>query len=346
MKLAGEILILVLMLLSNGRVLTIRKPHLDPLVMLAPLSFLLSSLMIFAHSDDVFTLMIFFISILVLLSNFHALIRYGSRLVIDRYSPLMKTWAWFTTILSAGTLITLLVFAPVNVSAKELGVTDTQQTYSGSFTKGFEPSEKFERATGFVHEYSTNPNLSMRSNVILFMPDKRGDLEHYYPFLISLSKAGYTIISGDFYSRDCRWVHTIEDSRMLRRLGLVIRSANNTSRFLSQREFYTYNFSLEYETMLSIASEKYGPDCKFFLVTDNLAVTAAEDMKRKYPDLITGIYDISSSPEYKTPGYGFIRQTDPLFAKYLGFSKEKSLESIKACVAATSEAVNAVWLKK
>lgn len=346
MKLAGEILILVLMLLSNGRVLTIRKPHLDPLVMLAPLSFLLSLLMLFAYSNDIFTLLIFLISILVLLSNFHALIRYGSRLVIDRYSPLMKTWAWLTTILSAATLVTVIIFAPERVSAKELGVTDTLQTYSGSFSKGFETSDKFERATGFVHEYSTCPNITMRSNVILFMPDKRADTEHYNPYLVSLAKAGYTILSGDFYSRDCRWIHTIEDSRMFRRLGLIIRSTANPSRYNSQREFYTYNFSMELETLISIASEKYGPDCRFFLVTDNMAVTAAEDVRRKHPELITGIYDISSSREYRTPGYGFIRQTDPLLAKYLGFGKEKNLESVTACVSATSETVNSVWLKK
>ncbi len=346
MKLYGEILILVLMLLSNGRVLTIRKPHLDPLVVLAPLSFLLSSLNLSAFGIDSFSIAIFVISFLVLVSNFHALIRYGSRLVIDRYSPLMKTWAWLTTILTLTVLITLLLFKPVDFRPRKSGVTNTVINYTGNFTRGFEPAEKFTICTGFLHEYSTNPERTYKPDVVLFMPDKRGDTVNYEPFLYQLSKAGYTILAGDFYTKDCKWLHTVEDSRIMRRLGLCIRGVSNPSKFLSQKEFYTFNFYREYKVMVELGKEKYGDDCKFFIVTDNMGLTAALDIQKDLPDQIKGVYDISSNPDYLTPGFGFIQVTNPLLARKLGFPKDSDLSSVSSCVESTSEAIRSVWLKK
>ena len=79
MKFASEILILLMLIMSNGRVFVTKKAKVDALVMLSPLAFILAGLHLFAFSVDAFSLVILFLSFLVLLSNFHALFRYASR---------------------------------------------------------------------------------------------------------------------------------------------------------------------------------------------------------------------------------------------------------------------------
>ena len=312
MKLYGEILILVLMILSNGRVLTIRKAHLDPLVMLAPLSFFLAILSLFAFTVDSFLILIFLLSVFVLLSNFHALIRYGSHLVIDRYSMLMKIWAWFTTLISICLLALILYFRPVNVSERTHNVSVTKENYSGNFTGGFFLSEKLTPSTAFLTEF------------------KKSD----FPFLVYLAKEDFTAVSFDFYTKDLKLLHTFEDSRIFRKLGMNFRSFLNNQKFKSQREFYTFNYSRELDAITKICLNKYGQDTTFFIITDEMGITAAQDYAAENPALISGLFNLSTVDEYKTPGYGFIQQTNPLLAKLLGFNRDKENLAISACVKA------------
>lgn len=339
MKLAGDILILIFLIITNGRVFSLKKSRTDSLVMLAPLSFLLSSLMLFAFSVDIFSILIWLLSLLVLLTNFHALFRISSKLVIDRYSGLMKGWAVFTLAFSSAILLGLIFFRPVYVSSSKLGVTETKKNFSGSFASDFSETETFTICNAYFTEFSTCPEITYRSNVVIFMPDKRGDTEAYKPFLQKLSKAGFTVCTCDFYTKDGKWIHSIEDSRMLRSFGLRLRSLVNRQDYLSRREYFTFNFSKELEALLKILKTRYGEDCRYFIATDNLGITAANDIAQKYSDLITGTFDISTVPEYKTAGYGFVEQTDPLTALLLGQKRDKNFTAVNACVEKTSESI-------
>ena len=334
MKLYGEILILVLMILSNGRVLTIRKAHLDPLVMLAPLSFFLAILSLFAFTVDSFLILIFLLSVFVLLSNFHALIRYGSHLVIDRYSLLMKIWAWFTTLISICLLALILYFRPVNVSERTHNVSVTKENYSGNFTGGFFLSEKLTPSTAFLTEFKKSDSEKKDNRIFILLPDKRGDTENYFPFLVYLAKEDFTAVSFDFYTKDLKLLHTFEDSRIFRKLGMNFRSFLNNQKFKSQREFYTFNYSRELDAITKICLNKYGQDTTFFIITDEMGITAAQDYAAENPALISGLFNLSTVDEYKTPGYGFIQQTNPLLAKLLGFNRDKENLAISACVKA------------
>ena len=93
MKFYGELLIFVLLFITNFRVFFAKKPRRDPLTVVAPFTFLLSILQIIAWGVELLTVLGFVIAFLVLISNFHALFRYSEQLYIDRYSPLMKFWA-------------------------------------------------------------------------------------------------------------------------------------------------------------------------------------------------------------------------------------------------------------
>jgi hypothetical protein len=121
-------------LLANGRILFIKNAKKDSLVMLSPFAFLLSIIQLFNWGVDIITLLTFILSIIVLLSNFHALFRYSERLYIDHYSLLMKVWSAITNILSLALLAGTIYFRPVEYSSKKLGITENLMRYEGRKT--------------------------------------------------------------------------------------------------------------------------------------------------------------------------------------------------------------------
>ena len=129
MKFYGELLVIILLLAANGRIIFIRNVKKDSLVMLSPLGFLLSIIQILNWGLDVITGLTLFLSILVLLSNFHALFRYSERLYIDHYSILMKVWSGITIILALALLAGTIYFRPVEYDNKKLGIGEKLERY-------------------------------------------------------------------------------------------------------------------------------------------------------------------------------------------------------------------------
>lgn len=341
MKFAAEVLVLVLMILSNGRVFSIKKTKIDSMVMLSPLAFLVAVLTIVAFEVDVFTLIILILSVFVLLSNFHALFRISSKLYVDHYSVLMKIWAFFTVLFSLIILAALVYFRPGFVNLKKSGIVESKHFYSGTFSTGFSETEHFGKADVFLHKYV--PSESATADVkttVLFIPDKRGDTDAYVPYLANLTSLGYEIYSADFYAKDGKWLHTSGDSRVLRRSSLIFQSINDSYNYEAQKEFYTYNFLRELEAELKLLSEKEID--KIFIVTDYTGFDAAKDIMKKYPERVQGIFDISSiNDSYDTPGFGFVSTVNPLLAMQLGKKTDRVGISPMICANRTDEAIKA-----
>lgn len=346
MKIYGELLIFLLLLLTNLRVFFPKKTRKDPIVSLGPAALFLSILQIFAWKVDLITAYAFVLSLILVLSNFHAIFRFFSRLYVDHYSNLMKFWAIITIILSIIGITFTILFAPTQVSNSKLGVTESEFKYQGSFKSGLTPLEPFNDNSASIYEFSMFPELKDRTNVVIFVPDKRADTYHYRPYLQLLSKAGFTICSADFYVDDCKWMHSLSDSKYLRRLGLLIQSILDNQNFSSKREFYTYNIKQELNALLPLLKEKYGPQCKYFIITDGMGKTAVSDFAESHPDEITGTFFIDSIPEYKTPGYGCIEQTEPYLAYLLKIHADRSLFTTRYMVLKSSQAIKECILKK
>lgn len=346
MKFYGELLIFILLFVTNARVLFLKKAKRDSLVILAPLSVLLSVLFILAWGIELFTIAALIISLLVLVSNFHAMFRYSERLYVDHYSPLMYIWSFITIILSAAAIVTLIIFHPVELDSASLNVKETKTRLHGSFRTGFEHVSNFGIANANIYEFS--PENDETAPIVLFIPDKQADTYYYKPYLQFLAQNGYTVLSGDFFASDCKWIHTIEDLKISRRFFMVIRSMVKNQWFMLQREYYTYNISLELKAMTTYISEKYGPDHQIFLISDVMGNTACDDFIIKNPGKISGSIKLSAFPEYETPGYGFIAQTDPLLAFYKKIDRDddcfkvmkvanKSANLIKETLGVTSD---------
>ncbi len=347
MKFYGELLVFALLFITNLRVFFVQHVRRDPLVVLAPFTFVIAILQILAWGIDAFTVLGLFIALLVLLSNFHAIFRYTERLYIDHYSPLMKVWAILTIAVSSLALAAAIYFAPVEQNNKKLGICENQYRYKGSFRSGFEEAGPFSTHSltlfEFTHDASGTTSVGTnQSLIVLLVPDKRGDTANYKPYLQQLALRGITVYSADFFADDGQWLHSIGDKIILRRLVMVIQSVLNRQRFEAQREYYSYNVSQEYSVLLPLLRERCGADKKFFLITDFMADIAAEDFAKKNPDQIAGVLKLTNIEEYKTPGYGCIEQTDPLLALVLGQARDKALVTPKLLAAQTVTAINEI----
>ena len=351
MKFYGELLVFVLLFITNLRVFFVHHVRRDPLVVLAPFTFIVAILQILAWGIDVFTVLGLLIALFVLLSNFHALFRYVERLYIDHYSGLMKVWAVFTIMISAIALAGTIYFAPIEQNSRSMGVAEKITHYKGSFRTGFEEAGPFDSKTMSLYEFS--PDTSKTSEepethaeteglIILLTPDKRGDTEHYKPYLQELASRGLTICSADFFADDGQWLHSFADKKILRRLVMVIQSRMNLKAFEAQSEYYSYNVSQEYEVLIPMLRERYGADKKILLISDFMADIAADDFMKKNPDLVAGVLKLSSINKYKSAGYGCIEQTDPLLALTMGLSRDMSRATPKLLADETEEMLKQV----
>jgi len=360
MKFYGELLVFALLFITNLRVFFVQHVRRDPLVVLAPFTFIVAILQIFAWGIDVFTTLGLLIALFVLLSNFHAIFRYMERLYVDHYSGLMKAWAIFTILISALALAATIYFAPVESNARTLKISKTQTYYKGSFRSGFEEAGPFSHKSLTLWKLGPDKVAAVNKEtdeadamkamedkapayqdiIILLSPDKRGDTANYLPYLEQLALRGLTVYSADFFAEDGQWLHSFADKKILRRLVMVIQSGINRQKFEAQREYYSYNVSQEYDFLIPLLRERSGADKKILLITDFMADIAAEDFALKNPELIAGVLKLSNIEEYKTSGYGCIEQTDPLLAMSLGFGRDKTLATPKLLAAKTVEVLN------
>ena len=351
MKFQSELLIFILLLVTNLRVFFVQHVRRDPLVILAPFTFLLSILQILAWSIDLFTLFAFVLSLLVLFSNFHAIFRYSEQLFVDHYSSLMKVWAVLTVFLSIFAITVLLIFAPMESKSNKIGVNEKLHRLSGTFRTGFSEAVSIKVADAFIYEFSKADKLSdeEKSPIIIFFPDKRSDSINYKPYFQQLALKGYKVYSGDFYSKDCRYLHSFADNKILRRTFMLIKDFSNKLQFASQREFYSYNIKMEAEAMMKFVSEKEetaenskdkGDDERtFILICDAMGHSALEELKEEYPTKIEKIIFIDDFPCYETKGLGLITQTEPLTATFLGYQRSRSKDTLNLLTESTLEKI-------
>ena len=343
MKFYGELLVFVLLFITNFRVFFVRSARHDPLVVLAPSTFIIAVLQFFSFGIDVFTTLGLLIALMVLLSNFHAMFRYSENLYIDHYSPLMMIWAILTSIFSAAAIAGIIIFAPLELKNNTLKITEEETRLKGNFRSGFEAIHSYTPANAFLYKFSPlkaakeqSPNTN-EDKIIIFIPDKRGDTTHYKPYLQLLAQRGFTVYSADFFADDCRWLHSIEDIKYLRRISMVIHNELEPSFFTSQREFYTYNISLEINALINLLSEKYGKDAAYYFVSDVMGNTAIEDLIIKQPSKVKGKFFLDSVAEYQTAGFGFIKQTDPILAFIRKLDRDRTFKEAKMLSEKTEE---------
>ena len=158
-----------------------------------------------------------------------------------------------------------------------------------------------------------------QKKIIILVPDKRADAFHYKPYMTLLAQKGYTVLACDFFSKEANYFsNNFINSKIARRLFMLLHSIYQKEEFLKQQKNFTYIILLECNAIASFAKKTYGENVSLFFVADEMSEEAVKSINFSR-------FSINQINEYSKPGLGFIEQTDPLLAKYFKIKKDKTL---------------------
>lgn len=343
MRFYAELVIYIIMLINVLRVFIIKRVKQDALVILAPLSLLLSIAYLFAYELSVFSIQTLVLSIIVFVLNIHALWRKKDKLFVDYYSTIMKVLCGIATILIVTSMVFSFIDRPVSLNNKKLNITVNTTAYEGSFRTGFKEPEIFSERSLFITEYRSNMVQTNPKNVVVFIPDVRGDSTNYVPYLQLLASNGYTVCTADFFTSDCDWGYQTKFLKTTRSFNLTRKSIKFPDEYKKYEKTFAYNVKLGCETLLPMLIEKYGSDCKFFFVADGIASSVVKEFTNDKWAVISGTFYLDSIPEFNTSGYGCVEMTEPFVARRLGYKRDKDGFYTKYLVLKTSNSIIDAW---
>ena len=230
-------------------------------------------------------------------------------------------------------IVVIILFFPGHLSDKKLNVEETKYYYEGSFRNGFSEKTLFGKTNVIITEYTKVETDTQ--NVILLIPDKRGDTQAYTEYLQLLAQEGNRVFSADFFTEDAKYLDTPGETRYTRQFLFVLYQLLGRTDFYSQKEKLAFNVTQEIEGVLDILEKDFEITGPVFLVTDEMSAPACSLYKMKNRQKISGSFNLASASAYQTPGYGFITFNNPLVAKLLGYSVDRSKSQLEDTVAET-----------
>ena len=327
----GELLILFLLILNCSRMFFLRYGKVDSLTIIAPVCLILSVLQIIAWNADIFSITLFVISLFSFFTNFRALLRFSSGLYVDHYSIAFRIGAFLILVLCLLETAVLIYFFPAVMIPSKYGVNKEVIRISGSFNGNFDRTRKFGLSNGLIYKYENTDSAKKLPEKIIVISDKRGDSPAYNPLMIKLAEKGYTVYTGDFYSRDVRWIHNITDTRFFRNFSMLFEYLRNPVQFKAQREFFSYNSRKEIDALVKFVNDDEETD-SIYIIGDWMSEIALEDYQKENHEKLLGVMKLNEQEEYKTPGFGFVQLTNPSVAFILQFPRDRSMDNLNALV--------------
>lgn len=339
----SELLVLFLLAVTCLRIFFQKHVKTDALAAVPIIALLISILNFFTFGASFFSFVILFLSFFVFIWNVRALLRLKENLVIDHYGPWFVTVSLFNLVLIIAVCASVVIFRPLNVYSKKSGVSKTVTRYTGSFSKGFKPVDKFfqgsnakiikykktQKAIYVKNSFGSNTQQMPKANenldskgTILFIPDITATSETYSPVLIKLAQDGYTVYSAEFYSKDMPWFGNILDSMYARSYFFRVKKLLHHEEYLKDISGTENKFVKQYEAFVKIIN----PAEK-----DAVAIVGEDIAEKSFPVvlkesiLVDFSFNLGKVQGYTTAGYGPVEQTNPLVAKMLGYNRDTSL---------------------
>lgn len=340
-----QVILYLFIILNCGRVFLTKIIKNDSLVILAPITVLLSFLNIISLGLNPLSFQLFIISVLCLIINVHALLRYSEKLFIDKFSFVMKIMSSIILVLSFISLISFGINCPSKVNKDDLNIKITKRFYKGNFKDGFEEADDFSLKNVYFTEYKRPRAVDNPLNVVVFIADKRGDSKAYEPYLQYLADYGTIVCAFDFYMNDYSW--DVKNTDRVRRSFELINKSLDTfgNPYLDDINKYDENIQNECKAIVDILGNLYGKQCKFFFISDVIGNISVMSFANNNPNKVTGYFTLNSIEEYKTPGYGCVEMTNPYLAKKLNVKPDKSGFIPKYMALKSSEKIFEVWSK-
>jgi hypothetical protein len=334
---AAALLILSLCAIICLRCLFQESISRDSISFLSLVNIILCVLYLFAWGVSLTLLLISCVALVVFFLNIQNLVRFTARLKHGRFSTgfVIGSLVMLPIIAGAGFLVAYtrpVNDYPVRVNFKPVfpqeppAVLRRTDVFSGSFRSGFSPRRGvFEPLNVYVTTFSPRDKNAADLPLVLFVCDVRASVRDYEPFLVRLAGAGYEVRAAEFFTDDNRRFGALLNSKPLRKFSARMASLHGKEPV--DADAASAIAAKEYGILI----DWYGKDAAdggraVFLLADS-SVDAVNRASANFSPGKPAV--VTPGP---VPGFGCIEQTDPLFARYLGFERDPQVERPRRAV--------------
>lgn len=331
----AEMLILLLILITTLRIFFTKKARIDSPAVLAPVALLLSALLFFMWGADIIILPLCALAFVTFFINIRSLLRLSARLYTDHYNVRFIIPAMMIALVAVCMVAVVVVFRPVRVLPADFGATRTRTLLTGDGAGGYRPWDiRSDRPdiTGVLYEYApadlpdeAEPTDAEPKPVILFVPKCAASVVQYEPYFLLLAQKGFRVVSVDYDGAERRiFDNPVLDSRFFRRLYSLYLRAFDEAAFQAALAADTTYALQGYAALARFVLKHYGADTALFFALENISLDDAQILIDQFAENELGMFWLNRIAEYKTPNFGFIEQTDPLTAYFLGVERDSS----------------------
>lgn len=335
----GEILVLGMLFVLNARVFWTRRTRIDALSILGVFSVLTSILAGLAWGIRFANLGIMILSLVCALVNYRSVVRFSQKLFVDSYSAKFFV---ASILLLAATIFLLIIEIngrPVRLQTRRYNVDVEREFFAAPLsTENFplkKAEEVYDKRNLTLYTFFNKDKKTENDAVIVFVPDVMAESLSYEPYFILLARRGWTVLAADFYKAQ------FDNSKFFRRFSLLweafaLGGSDGIKKQMAgqsrARRFHEI-YESSYRALAKVAEERY-PGKKVFVVSDASAFLPEAKLETIFPD--SRFMNLQSIPEYTTPGYGFVAQTNPIFSwLFLGKKRDKTCFEPSWCATQT-----------
>ena len=325
----ARLLVLLLIFLTCGRILFTEHARIDSIVLLSPMALLFSLCILLIWGVNPFSVALAALSFLVLFTNGRSLFRFAGQLFVDHYSFLFIFSSILEILAAIALAVLLLMFHPVKYTQKDFEAVADKKVISGTLASGFEVRESIfenKRNDGLLWCFEPAEYLEVPGEpVVLFVPGPATAVSFYEPYLLFLAQKGYRVLAADFYPQDYRLYEGKFNSRFLRCFYSVYLSLFEKETYKAIDAAADQIREKCYLALADLARKRYGEDSYFFYVTEGLDMATVNRIIDANEEKTLGVFYLNQIPEFKTPEYGFIEQTNIFLCRILKGERDASL---------------------
>lgn len=292
-------------------------------------AFFFSILNLFAFGLSSTLILVSILSLFCAIWNTRALIRFLGKLVIDHYSILFIFISVINLALTIALCVIVVMYSPVYNNLKKFNVEKNTFYLSGNFTDGFtDTTDAFNRKTVTVTKFVSKDSDMLSQNTkgtVILLPSKNASNETYAHFMTKLAFDGYTVYSAEFYNKDNQFFNNFRDSVAFRRFSFNNLKISHNSQYESFVKSNASSYKKEAESLINYIKTRTDAPYPMYFVYDYDASYGIKQVEKIEDYKNITFFDLASIKDYTTKGLGPIEQSDPFFAFYFGYEKDKSL---------------------
>lgn len=339
----SQLLVLILAFLSEIRIFFLKNPRIDCFAAFSPIAFIISIINFSCFDVSFLNILIFLISFLCFLTNFRAVLRLRSKLIVDHYGRAFLVSTVFELVLISILLVFLILCRPVRLIAKSFNVEKSEFLLSGSTADKIQIKTNFfdgQKTTGnfyvFKPKTDENDKISMEiyseNPILIFAGSAAGPALNYEPYFLFLAQKGFTVFAADFYTRDTKIFESVlpegffqkfSDSKFLRYFCAKILKIFDEEKFNALKSKENSFAEKKYNSIAKIARDFFKNENQIFYIFDGIDFDTIFSIASK-DNSAPAFFALNRIDEYKTSGFGFIEQTDPVFASKFGLKRDSS----------------------